>query len=108
MGIFTRLIGKIAGSDLGKNLIGKASHAVKAVIGKINHAHKWVAENHPDLLKTAEAALEQSGYATDAKTLYHAAGELADIGEGYASGKLKPTKVKKRIKDLAIQSIKNL
>lgn len=106
MGLFTRLIGKIAGSGIGKKLIGKTAHVVKAVIGKIEHAKHWAEENHPELLHAAETMLEDLGVAHDAKAVYHAAKELADVGEAYAEGKLKPGKVKKRIKDLAIETIK--
>lgn len=55
MGFFKRVIGKIAGSDLVRRVIGKAAGHISKVIGKAEH-HYSFAKIHPELGQVLDAA----------------------------------------------------
>lgn len=84
-GFFSRVIGKIAGSDLGRRLIGKAAHGVKHVIGKMHHSWHGAKQAVPALQHVEDVASALAG-ANDPKSSYNIARGLLDIGEKYGDG----------------------
>lgn len=78
-GFFKRLIGKFAGSDFGKKIIGKTAQAAHTVIGKAERAYHGVKKSLPSSIQNGINSLENDiGFAKDTKQAYRAARE--DIG----------------------------
>lgn len=89
MGLFKRLIGKVAGSDTVKRLVGKVSHHAKHLVGKLENGYAWLKKNAPGVTSAAENAAENLGVAKSAREAYHHAKDAIDIGDEYGNGNYK-------------------
>lgn len=81
-----RVIGKIAGSDFGRKLIGKTAHHAKVVIGKLERGWAHAQTHAPAVTNAIEHAADVLGVTKDAKNSYRAAKGLLDVGEAHGMG----------------------
>lgn len=73
-GFFKRLIGKFAGSDLGKKIIGKTARAAHTVIGKAERLYHGVKKSLPSGIQDSLNSLENDvNFAKDTKASYASA-----------------------------------
>lgn len=87
MSWFKRLIGKFAGSDLGKKIIGKTARAIHTVVGKAEHHYGNLKKELPAGIRNGLNSLENdSNFAKDTKAAYANAkeqlGHYSTIDEG--------------------------
>lgn len=74
MGFFKRLIGKFAGSDIGKKIIGKTARAAHTLIGKVEHTYGNIKRGLPQFVQDGLNKYENdSNFARDTKASYAAA-----------------------------------
>lgn len=89
-GFFKRLIGKFAGSDFGKKIIGKTAKAAHTIIGKAERVYHGVKKSLPSAIQGGINALEndmnfakdtKAAYATAKRDIGYAADNPGDIGD---------------------------
>lgn len=87
MGWFTRLVGKAAGSELGKRVIGRAASLGKKVIGKAETVYSHL-KGVPHVKDAIQYAEDNLSLAKDGKSAWHAAKEILNSAEDYGNNKL--------------------
>lgn len=70
-GFFKRLIGKFAGSDFGKKIIGKTARAAHNIIGKAEHHYGNLKKALPSSIRDGLNTMENDmNFAKDTKASY--------------------------------------